>query len=106
MANENRYSSLKDSILKEQSVVAESVARLEEGSKLATEQQAPGTINTTKGYLPITTLRIVDIEGKLNHDGSVRTTATEWYLGDELVRRDVHINILRGQSIFAKQGNG
>lgn len=37
-----------------------------------------------------------------DHDNA-RVTATEWYLGDELVRRDVHVNILRGLSVAGEQ---
>lgn len=32
----------------------------------------------------------------------VRTLATEWYLGDELVRRDVWVSVLLGLSIGAE----
>lgn len=37
------------------------------------------------------------------HDNA-RVTATEWYRGDELMRRDVNVNILRGHEMGSEQG--
>jgi hypothetical protein len=36
-------------------------------------------------------------------EDNVRTIATEWYFGSELVRRDLNINILCGQSLSGEQ---
>ena len=58
-------------------------------------------IFTTKGILDTSDLTVEDI---IVMEGNARTTATEWYLGDELVRRDVHVNILTGQDLFGEQG--
>lgn len=35
---------------------------------------------------------------------NARVTATEWRKDGEVVRRDVHVNILRGQSLAGEQG--
>jgi hypothetical protein len=57
-------------------------------------------IYTTKGYLPTSDL--------LRKDGGVdneneNTTWTEYYLGDELVRRDVHVRLKKMPPLFAAQ---
>lgn len=57
-------------------------------------------VHTTKGLIERDQLVVKDtIE---EHDNA-RVIATEWYSGDELVRRDVHVNILCGHSIFGEQ---
>lgn len=57
-------------------------------------------VDTKNGPMERDSLTVKDtIE---EHDG-VRVFATEWYHGDELVRRDVNVNILRGLSIGAVQ---
>ena len=47
-------------------------------------------INTTHGEMPLASLTVKKFESDAP-DGFV--TATEYYLGDELVRRDVHIAV-------------
>lgn len=59
-------------------------------------------IHTTKGLVDFEQLQVKDVTEL--HDNA-RVTATEWYLGDELVRRDVHVNILRGQSALGEGGS-
>jgi hypothetical protein len=48
---------------------------------------------TTKGLVEREALTVKDV---ISEEDSARVTATEWYLGEELVRRDVNVNILRG----------
>lgn len=43
---------------------------------------------------------LVDV---VSWEGSARTLATEWYLDGELIRRDVHVSILVGHLVGAKQ---
>jgi hypothetical protein len=49
-------------------------------------------VQTTKGLIEHTELTVKDIPGI---DGESRVMATEWYLGNEMVRRDVWVNLLR-----------
>lgn len=58
-------------------------------------------IHTTKGLVERNLLEVKDIT---TEEENARVTATEWYMGDELVRRDVNVNILRGLSINTDQG--
>lgn len=44
---------------------------------------------TTKGYVEREQLTVKDV---IVDGDTSRVTATEWYFGDELVRRDVHVN--------------
>lgn len=56
---------------------------------------------TTKGLVDYDALSIKDvIELGDNH----RKVATEFYLGDELVRRDVAVSMLRPVEIVSEQG--
>jgi hypothetical protein len=48
---------------------------------------------TTKGLIEREALTAKDV---ISEEDNARVTATEWYLGEELVRRDVNVNILRG----------
>lgn len=57
-------------------------------------------VHTTKGLVERDQLQAKDI---ITEADNARVTATEWYLGAELVRRDVHVNILRGLSLGAEQ---
>lgn len=57
-------------------------------------------VYTKDGLIERERLTVKDI---VSEEDNARVTATEWYLGDELVRRDVHVNILRGQSVFGEQ---
>jgi hypothetical protein len=51
-------------------------------------------IQTTKGLVDENIL--VRIDGGIDNNNE-RTSWIEWYLGDELVRRDVHVTIKEGQ---------
>lgn len=55
---------------------------------------------TTRGLVEREQLTVKDIVEE--HD-QARVTATEWFLGDELVRRDVNVNILRGHAMASEQ---
>lgn len=57
-------------------------------------------VQTTKGLIALDKLVVKDI---INLYDNVRTTATEWYYNDELVRRDVHANVLNGLSLNPEQ---
>jgi hypothetical protein len=57
-------------------------------------------IHTTKGMVERDQLAVKDI---VEEHENARVTATEWYMGDELVRRDVNVNILRGLQMGAEQ---
>ncbi len=48
---------------------------------------------TTHGLVERSTLSTKDV---VSEDDATRVTATEWYIGQELVRRDVWVNALRG----------
>lgn len=56
---------------------------------------------TTKGLVDRSALTVKDI---VSDESNARVTATEWYLGDEMVRRDVSVNILAGLSMTGDQG--
>lgn len=55
---------------------------------------------TKNGLMERAELTVKDIVEE--HDNA-RVTATEWYAGAELVRRDVNVNILRGLALGAQQ---
>lgn len=57
------------------------------------EPKARMLVTTTKGLVEREALTVKDV---ISEEDSARVTATEWYLGDELVRRDVNVNILCG----------
>ena len=48
-------------------------------------------VQTTKGLIDDSVLVVKDIVE--NHENA-RVVATEWFLNDELVRRDVNVNVL------------
>lgn len=58
-------------------------------------------VYTKKGVVERDLLTVKDT---IVEEDNARTTATEWFMGDELVRRDVHVNILVGQSFDGEQG--
>lgn len=58
-------------------------------------------VYTTKGLIERDQLEIKDV---VSEEDNARVMATEWYLNGELVRRDVNVNILRGQSVLGEQG--
>jgi hypothetical protein len=53
-------------------------------------------VHTTKGLIDRDRLTPKDI---VTEDANSRAIATEWFLGDELVRRDVAVSILSGQAL-------
>lgn len=59
-------------------------------------------VHTTKGMVERDQLVAKDI---ISEDENARVVATEWFLGEELVRRDVHVSILRGLDITGQQAN-
>lgn len=59
-------------------------------------------VQTIKGLIARESLEAKDcIE---EHDNA-RVVATEWFLKGELVRRDVHVSILRGHSLSGEQAS-
>lgn len=59
-----------------------------------------GQVHTTKGLIDRDKLTVKDI---VSEEDNARVVATEWFLGDELVRRDVAVSILRGQAVAGEQ---
>lgn len=57
-------------------------------------------VHTIKGLIDRDRLTVKDI---VTEDGSTRSIASEWYLGDELVKRSAWVDILEGQAIFGEQ---
>lgn len=57
-------------------------------------------VHTTKGLIDRDLLEAKDI---ITDEDNARVVATEWFLGEELVRRDVAVSILRGQSLVSEQ---
>jgi hypothetical protein len=55
---------------------------------------------TKNGLIERDQLTVKDI---IEEQQNARVTATEWYLGEELVRRDVNVNLLRGLEMGAEQ---
>lgn len=57
-------------------------------------------IHTTKGLVNRNLLTVTDV---VTEEDNARILATEWFMGDELVRRDVNVNVLRGLELNSKQ---
>lgn len=57
-------------------------------------------VQTTKGLIDINKLEVVDVISTVDN---ARVIATEWRLNEELVRRDVNVNVLRGISATGEQ---
>ena len=57
-------------------------------------------VHTTKGLIERDLLEVTDI---VTEEDNARVIATEWRLDGELVKRDVHVSILRGQAMFGDQ---
>ena len=57
-------------------------------------------VQTTAGLLDSSILQVKDV---IEMNDMVRTTATEWYFDGDLVRRDLNVNILCGQSLTGEQ---
>ncbi len=53
-------------------------------------------VSTTDGFVPLHELEVRDIT---EVHPNARVTATEWTRNGKVVRRDVHVNMLRGVSI-------
>lgn len=57
-------------------------------------------VHTILGLVDRNDLIIKDV---ISEDDSSRIIATEWYLGEQLVRRDVNVNVLVGISFNGTQ---
>lgn len=57
-------------------------------------------VHTIKGLIDRDRLTVKDI---IEEGEDYRSIATEWFLGDELVRRDVAVSVLRGQALAGEQ---
>jgi hypothetical protein len=60
-------------------------------------------VETTHGLIARDRLETKDV---VTEDDNARTTATEWYLAGELVRRDVWVSALQGLKIGAETNDG
>lgn len=59
-------------------------------------------VHTTKGLIERDQLTVKDV---IEEHDNARVVATEWYSGDELVRRDVHVSILSGLALSGEQAS-
>lgn len=57
-------------------------------------------VQTAIGDIDINLLQVVDL---IKIEANARITATEWRFEGQIVRRDLNINILRGQSMTGEQ---
>ena len=57
-------------------------------------------VHTIHGLVDRDRLQVTDV---VTEDDNSRAIATEWHLDGELVRRDVHVIILRGQTLAGAQ---
>jgi hypothetical protein len=57
-------------------------------------------VHTIKGLIDRDLLTTKDI---VSDEPNARVIATEWFLGDELVRRDVAVSILSGLAVAGEQ---
>ena len=57
-------------------------------------------VQTTQGLLESDSLTVKDTS---TIENDVRVTSTEWFLGEQLVRKDLTLNILCGQSMSGVQ---
>lgn len=62
--------------------------------------QAMAQLDTAKGLIDRSLLSTKDI---VTEDENSRAIATEWYLGDELVKREVWVSMFRGVAVFGDQ---
>lgn len=65
-------------------------------------EKGKGQVYTTHGIVDGEQLEVRDV---VTWENGARVTATEWYMGGELVRRDVNVNILVGHLVGAAQAN-
>lgn len=59
-------------------------------------------VQTKSGMIERDLLTIRDV---VTEEENARIVATEWFYGDELVRRDVNVNILNGHALNGEQFN-
>jgi hypothetical protein len=59
-------------------------------------------IHTTRGLIEKDQLELKDI---IEWHDNARVIATEWFFQGEMVRRDVHVNALRGLSAAGEAGS-
>lgn len=57
-------------------------------------------VHTIHGLIDRAELKVKDV---VSDEENARVTATEWYRGEELVRRDVNVNLLRGVDLAGTQ---
>lgn len=57
-------------------------------------------VHTVKGLIDRDRLEVRDI---ISDEPNARVIATEWFLGEELVRRDVAVSVLCGQALAGDQ---
>lgn len=57
-------------------------------------------VHTTKGLIDRDQLSVKDV---VSDEPNARVIATEWFLGGELVRRDVAVSILSGLVLAGEQ---
>lgn len=57
-------------------------------------------VQTIKGLIARESLEVKD---SVEEHDNARVVATEWFLSGEMVRRDVHVSILRGHSLAGEQ---
>lgn len=82
--------------------MAQAVFGRAESDRALTDEEAATRVHTTRGFIERARLEVRDF---VEWHDNARVTATEWRLGGELVRRDVHVNILRGDTALGEQGN-
>jgi hypothetical protein len=59
-------------------------------------------VQTTKGLIDRAELTVNEI---VDEDDTARYIKTEWYLGDELVRRDAWVNLKQGITMKVEGAN-
>lgn len=48
---------------------------------------------------------LLEVSDRTEWNDDARVTVTEWRLDGELVRSDLHVNLLRGDSALGEQGS-
>ena len=71
-------------------------------AETVTATTALGMVHTIKGLIARDLLTTIDT---VTEEPNARAIATEWFLDGEIVRRDVAVSILQGQSIFVEQAD-
>lgn len=57
-------------------------------------------VSTNKGLIDLADLVVNDV---VTYEQNARVTSTEWMFNNELVRRDLNINMLTGLSLGAEE---